>query len=216
MAGHEIKKNKTLLVIGAFLFILTLATFYYAWQNNSGMATATTTMVLVIITGFYAWNTQVQADEMHRQADTMEKQFTLTAKSIKRDRITKEMDLLILPLRAIYKEIEFRGIDENWWAWQYKTGTETNPSAADKFRNAVDSVDQNKYLAPRNLYPLIDDFIVQLRNMKKNDEVLRGLLKRAAKNLYYNDGNLVEKRYQDLTTELQALDNGDGNSPGDI
>ena len=51
--------------------------------------------------------------------------------------------------------------------------------------------------------------------MKQNDEVLRGLIEGATKNIYYNEDNLIEKRYQDLKLELQALDSCEGDNPGD-
>ena len=93
---RKIEDAKKLSAFGTIVAILALATLIYAWQNNPGMATATATMVLVIITAFYAWNTHLQvksmseqaglireqASEMHRQADTMENQFTLVAKNI--------------------------------------------------------------------------------------------------------------------------------------
>jgi hypothetical protein len=218
---REIKEAKILSYIGTLVIVLTLATFYYACQNNSSMITATVTTILVVITGYYAWNTHLQVEsmgdqikEMRRQNDTMEKQFSLTDKKIKRDRISKEMDLLILPLETIKREIESIGIDKNWWRLQYKTVTETNPTTADRFRNAVNSIAQNKYLAPRILYPLIDDFIVRLRDMRQNDAEHQELLKKATENLYYGEGGLVEQRYHELTIELQALDNEEGTSPG--
>ena len=62
--GRRIKDAKTLSVIGTLVIIPVLATLLYAWQNNSGMVTATATIVLVIITGFYAWNTHLQGETM--------------------------------------------------------------------------------------------------------------------------------------------------------
>jgi hypothetical protein len=191
--------------------MLVLATFYYVWQNNSGMATATATMVLVIITGFYAWNMHLQVETMSKQADAMEKQFTLTTKNIKRDRITKEMNLLILPLKTIYREIESRGIKGDWWELYLPMPNPTNSMAVEKFINAVDVVDQHKYLAPERLYPLIDDFIKQLKNIKtssdvSSQEVLQGKTRALFESKNENKGGMVEERYNDITTEMRSLD----------
>jgi hypothetical protein len=45
----------------------------------------------------------------------MKSQFNLAAKNIKRDRIEKEIDLLILPLKTIFSQIDSRGIDKDFW-----------------------------------------------------------------------------------------------------
>jgi hypothetical protein len=213
------------LIIAPFIAILTLATFAYAWQNNSGMATATATIILVIITGYYAWNTHKQVvtmdeqanlvrdqlTEMHSQTNTMKNQFALMVKSVRRDRITKEMELLLLPLKIIYKEIDSRGVD-NWYGVYtgYYKRTSTDRYTAEKFVSTIDSVDLNKYLAPGNLYPLIDEFINRLKDLKRNDDAEhRTKVMIATDNLFYVgvlNGGLVEERYHDLTAELQELD----------
>lgn len=180
----KIKEAMALSVVGTLLIILILATVYFAWQNNSGMATAATTMILVIITGFYAWNTYMQVKTMieqeasirdqsfqlFAQTKTMEKQFDLMFKNIKRDRIAKEMNLLILPLKTIYQEIEFGGVKGDWWKYYNLLANPTNRMTAERFRNAVDVIDQNKYLASKELYPLIDNFIQALKYMKKDSD----------------------------------------------
>jgi hypothetical protein len=73
----------------------------------------------------------------------IEKQFTLVAGNIKRDIITKEMDLLILPLKIIYREIDSRGVDKDWWNSYigYFKRTPTDRIAAEKLVPAVDSAD---------------------------------------------------------------------------
>lgn len=71
---REMTEPKILSIFITLLTILILATLYYALQNNSGMATATATMVLVIITAFYAWNTHLQVEAMQNQVSTMEGQ----------------------------------------------------------------------------------------------------------------------------------------------
>ena len=43
----------------------------------------------------------------------------------------------------------------------------TDHVAYDRFNRAVDSIDQNKYLAPRNFYPFVDEFIIRLNEVKK-------------------------------------------------
>jgi hypothetical protein len=56
----------------------------------------------------------------------------------KRDRITKEMDLLISPLRTVYHEIESRGIDSNWWELNFDIiHTQTDYIAAQRFMHAI-------------------------------------------------------------------------------
>lgn len=84
----NVKGAKTLLFAITLIIILTIATIIYAWKNKSGMATAMATMVLVVITGYYAWNTREQSAEMRRQANIMENQFTLETRNIKRNIIT--------------------------------------------------------------------------------------------------------------------------------
>jgi hypothetical protein len=51
MDRHKIKEAITVWIIFVIL-VLAVLTIYYSFQKDSGMATATTTMVLVIITGF--------------------------------------------------------------------------------------------------------------------------------------------------------------------
>jgi len=224
------KEAMTLFFVGMILVVLILATVYFAYQNNSGMATATTTMVLVIITGFYAWNTYKQVKTMIEQEEairdqsfqlftqtkTMEKQFDLMFKNIKRDRITKEMNFLILPLKTIYQEIEIRGVKGDWWTYYNLKATRTNRMRAERFRNSVDVVDQNKYLASKELYPLIDNFIQALKCIRKNsDENYKVILENATNALFvsktktemfYLNGGLVEERYNDITKKMQQLD----------
>lgn len=216
----KMKEAFALSFLSAVIVILAEATFLYSLRQESGMATATATMILVVITGFYAWNTHiqiksmdVQANLIREQTDVMKGQFDLATKGIKRDIIEKEIDLLILPLKIIYSEIDSKGIDKDWWAlYTQHRMKNANPDAYTKFDHAVYSVDQNKYLAPKNLYPLIEDFITRLKNMKKSDgdnTEHKEALNKATKELYYKGnrkGGLVEERHQELTTELQALE----------
>lgn len=232
---HKIKEANMFSCMGSFVIFLTFAALYYAVQKNSDMVTATVTTILVIITGYYAWNTHLQVEsmsdqarligvqiaEMHKQTETMEKQFTLTDKNIKRDRIIKELDLLILPLKAIYRRIESKGINTEWWdLYTTQRGATQHPVDRAKFESEVDIVDQNKYLATRDLYSLIERFIIQLRDMKRNnDDQHQELLKKATEDLYYREkanGGYVEARFEELTTELQALDNKEGKNEEDL
>ena len=233
---HKIKEATTLSCIGSLVLFLTLAMLYYAFQKDSGMVTAIVTMILVIITGYYAWNTRLQVEsmgdqarlirdqlgEMRKQNDTREKQFTLMDKNIKYDRITKEMDLLILPLMTIYQREKSRGTSGKWWNWYSNIKTSTDPISEAKFRDAIDNVEQNRYLATKTMYPLIDKFILRLRDMKRSEDAeFQKLLQEATTDLYYKtkagrellvDGGFVGERYYELAAELQALDNIEGKS----
>ncbi|MFA6371710.1 MAG: hypothetical protein WCW68_03705 [Methanothrix sp.] len=71
---HKVNQAITLSIYGTFIIDLILLTVYYMCQNNSGMATATTTMILVIITAFYTWNTHLQVESMTEQADLIRSQ----------------------------------------------------------------------------------------------------------------------------------------------
>ena len=189
---RKFKGARILSIISTFIIILTFITLIYSLQNNADMATATATMILVVITGFYAWNTHIQvasmdeqahlirdqADRMKEQVAEMQSQTQLTrsqyelaVNALKRERIEKEMDLLILPLKTIYLQIDSRGIDSEWWGWYtHHRRQATDPDAYDKFNFAVQSIDQNKHIAPKDLYPFIDEFIARLRDMKRSDD----------------------------------------------
>ena len=69
------------------------------------------------------------------------------------------MDLLILPLKTIYQEIDSKGIEGNWWKLILDLNF-NHPDDANKFKSAVDIADQYKYLAPYRIYSLIDEFIL--------------------------------------------------------
>lgn len=132
-------------------------------------------------------------------------------RQIKRDRITKEMDLLILPLMAAFREIDSRGVDSKWW--ELYTGPMTNPVAAQRFRDAINNIEQHKYLAPEKLRRLIDEFMLRLRDMERGNDSLnignfQPKLVRATNNLYYSvnvKGGLIEIRSYELTKELDSL-----------
>jgi hypothetical protein len=148
---------------------------------------------------------------MHIQTEIMKGQFELTVKDLKRARIEKEMDLLILPLKNIFRQIDSIGVDNNWWGlYVYYRRQAMDPIAYDRFNYAVQSIDQNKYLAPKNLYPLVDEFVIRLMDMKRSDDAQhKEPLIKATKDLYYEEdrkGGLVEERFLELTAELQALE----------
>ena len=89
----------------------------------------------------------------------------------------------------------------------------TNPVAAQRFRDAVNSIEQYRYLAPEKLRRLIDEFLLGLRDMERGKDSLNivdfqlGLVT-ATKRLYYSvnvKGGLVEERSYELTKELDSL-----------
>jgi hypothetical protein len=121
----------------------------------------------------------------------------------KRDRITKEMDLLISPLMIVYQEIQLRGKETAWWKLNFgEMHIQTNPIAAQRFRGAINSIDQYKYLAPENLRQLISDFILKLKDMERGKDSgnlfdLKTQLIAATNALYYSTnvmGGLVEHK----------------------
>lgn len=135
----------------------------------------------------------------------------------KRDRINREMDLLILPLKTAYHEIDSRGgIDGLWWELCFgPMRTMTDPVAAQRFRNAVENIDRYRHLAPENLCRLIDEFLVRLNDVKRAKDsgdfgIFQKSLAEATKGLYYNsnvEGGAVEYRYYELTKGLDTLNN---------
>jgi hypothetical protein len=123
------------------------------------------------------------------------------------------MDLLILPLKTIYQEIESKGIDGGWWdLYLGPMGTKTDKIAAEKFRDAVEKVDRYKFLAPEKLYPLIDKFILGLKDIRRSkDATFQQALVKATNNLYSGEnvrGGLIERRYYELKKELDSLNKG--------
>jgi hypothetical protein len=135
-------------------------------------------------------------------------------RQIKRDRITKEMDLLILPLLIAFREINSRGVESEWWNLYYSPmRTMTNPVAAQRFRDAVKSIEQYRYLAPEKLRRLIDEFLLRLRDMERGKDSgnigdFQQELVSSTKKLYYSinvEGGLVEQRSYELTKELDTL-----------
>lgn len=137
-----------------------------------------------------------------------------TQKQVKRDRISREIDYLIIPLKTAYQEIDSRGINGNWWElYLGPIRTKTDPVATEKFRDSVDSIDQYRYLAPENLRLLIDEFLLRLNDMRREEDALNlGDLQKSlvtsAKNLYYGNnmrGGPVEVRYYELSKEMEGL-----------
>lgn len=137
------------------------------------------------------------------------------SRQAKRDRITKEMDFLISPLMIAYREIESRGKDGDWWILYFGdlSQFQTDQIAAQRFREAVKSIDQYKYLAPERLRILINEFVLRLKDMERGEDpgnlhTFRNRLIEATNNLYYGTnvmGGLVEHRYYELTQGLDAL-----------
>lgn len=56
-------------VIFALVFVLSVVTLYYAVTPNPDMVTAMATVILVVITGYYAWNTRQQVNAMKVQTE---------------------------------------------------------------------------------------------------------------------------------------------------
>jgi hypothetical protein len=185
---------------GAVIAICSILAIYYAavlgsWWNGliitvwAQNGTAIGTLVLAFVT---YWTL--------RSADRQRK----------RDRLAREMESLILPLLKIYRELDSRGFNSDWWNL-YITPLETQPDrvAAEKFREAIEKIDENKYLAPKELRRRINDFLLKLMDMKRS--VQQGFLQEliaATKNLYEVDGvkgGFVERRAYELTKELDSL-----------
>jgi len=231
---RKVREPMIFSIITELIIVLMILTFIFSLHNDSGMATMTATMILVVITGFYAWNTYIQVEaldgqaklikqqsddlgkqvvEMQKQTEFMKKQFDLANNMVKRDKIQKEIDLLIFPLMTISKEIDSKGIEGDWWWFQISNrGTAVDKDAFDRFHEAIYSIDHNKHLAPKKLLLLIDEFVIQLKYMKKSDNQNREQIKKdliiATKNLYYKgdlptDG-LVKRRFDELNEELQT------------
>lgn len=127
------------------------------------------------------------------------------------DRYTKELNLLIVPLRTIY-EIGPRQGEPGWWnLFVHPTVTTTQDHVtAAKLINAVDSADQNNYRASGDLYFKINTFLMRLKDMKRDEDAqFQKQLAQATEHLYTGgnvSGGLVEIRYDELKKELESLD----------
>jgi len=186
-------------------------------MDSIGIAQVISAAVLAYLTYLLWRSTNAYSKQVEIQTKLMERTLQYNTIESKREVITKEMDLLILPLMTIFKEIDLRGIDIYWNLYTaYFKRNATDPKAAEKFVSTVDCVDQHKYLAPTKLYPLIEDFVAQLRYMKISDSAeSQKVLRKATEKLYFKKsdsellgvaGGLVAERYYELTEELQALD----------
>ena len=151
-----------------------------SWLNNNGSAvTAFATVILVIITAHYAKSTKDMLNEQK--------------KIMKKERLIKEMDKLVSPLKANIQEgdIFIKG------APGYKAN---NSVVIQNFFSFWDEIKRNKYLAPEYLRSALDDYLKNTSNTVGGnpDEPY----KQAQKKLY----DAIEKRYTELITELSALE----------
>lgn len=136
----------------------------------------------------------------------------------KRDRIAKEMDYLIVPLKDVYDAIDSQGgIDSKWWfLYTAQLGgpfstIDKDREQAREFRETIKKIEKYKYLAPEKLYNKIYTFLLRLNEMKRSqDAEFRECLRIATDDLFgkvkrgefYVKGGLVEERYYELTKEL--------------
>jgi hypothetical protein len=132
-------KAKAIAIIAALLLLSYMAIVFPAgWMSLNSISTIAEICV-AIGTLALALATYGFARDVRRQT--------------KRDRINREMDLLISPLRTTYHEIDSRGGSDGPW-WELCFGPmriKTDPAATQRFRDAIKSIDQYKHLAPEDL-----------------------------------------------------------------
>jgi FtsH-binding integral membrane protein len=57
---RRVRGARILSIISTLIVILSFSTLACYLQNDAAMTTAMATMILVVIAGFYAWNTHIQ------------------------------------------------------------------------------------------------------------------------------------------------------------
>jgi len=151
-----------------------------SWLNNNGSAvTAFATVILVIITAHYAKSTKDMLNEQK--------------KIIKKERIIKEMDKLVAPLKAKINEGDiFMKGDPNYKA--------SNSVVIQFFFSFWDEIKRNKYLAPEYLRSALDNYLLNTSNTVRDNPDEPYI--QAQEKLY----DAVEKRYTELIAELSVLD----------
>jgi hypothetical protein len=133
-----------------------------------GGAQVITAAVLAYLTYLLWKSTSAYSKQVEIQTKLMDNELKHDIIRSKRDIITKEMDLLILPLMTVYHEIDSRGFESDWWILYIgPLATMTDPVTAAKFRDALKSIDQYKYLAPEDLRRSIEEFLLRLNGMKR-------------------------------------------------
>jgi len=176
-----------------------------------GVAQVITAAVLAYLTYLLWKSTSAYSKQVEIQTKLMGNELQHDIIRSKRDIITKEMDLLILPLMTVYHEIDSRGFESDWWKLYIgPMATKTDPVTTEKFRDAVKSIDQYKYLAPEELRQLIEEFLLCLNGMKRSaDGSFRGHLLSATNGLFgvvnNTKGGLPMQREYELTKELDLL-----------
>jgi hypothetical protein len=170
---EKAKQNKIACFLLILALILSLAAFYDVLQNKSDMATAMATMVLVVITGFYAWNTHLQIETMkeqtertvaamgdqvnatNRQASTMAEALNVEQLVKKRERLEKELRGIVGPLYNNKDELIL------FLPQRHNNERERMRLGYDLFWQKIKD---NKYLIPDNLEALLTNLMLVIEN----------------------------------------------------
>ena len=154
------------------------------WSQSDGIFTATivlaiATVALVIITAHYAKSTRDMLNEQK--------------KIMKKERLIKEMDKLVGPLKA--------NIDEGDIFTKGSPGNKaSNSVVVQNFFSFWGEIKRNKYLAPEDLRSALDNYFKNTSHTVSDNPDEPYI--QAQEKLY----DAVEKRYTELIIALSALE----------
>lgn len=203
--------------------------WYYTWLRN--WSPIILGVFQLVFAAALAWltkklwdSTRAYSEQVRIQTEIMERKLKQDVNQSIHDRLTKEIDLLISPLKTICRDIYLtRGIEDNWWELYLRRDiylpklNPTDQMAMERFRNAVDAVDQYKYLAPQKLYLRIVEFIFWLKEMERcGNTNAQESLQKATRALFESEKRYkkfyslqcgdIEERHQEITKIMQSLD----------
>jgi len=186
------------------------------WTMAQTVANAVLTIVLILITTYYAWQTHGQSVTMANQLKEMRRDHNI-------EKLSKEMELLIEPLYSIFRKypsmIEYMafpwlrkkgvpsGQGESEYDYTNYTKKEHYPQMYELLyepeAKMIDIMRSYQYLAQADLKLLIKAFLASYPYGKQSnyDDIYKSLTDTSAK-----IDTLVKSRYDKITDELNELE----------
>jgi hypothetical protein len=180
------------------------------------MATAMATMVLVVITGFYAWNTHLQIETMKEQTEKTVNAMEDQVNAINRQALTMAEALNVEQLvkKRERLEKELRGIVGILYNNKDNLILFLPPivnNEGKRMRAGYDlfwqKVKDNKYLIPNNLETLLNNLMLVIENYPENEKSIgpEGYNKMRVQHI---DDLMVPlgRRHEELERQIQEIE----------
>lgn len=175
------------------------------------------TLALVGVTAYYAREVGVQTGLIRKQTNTL-------FKAAQRDRLEKELNLLITPIEHL---INYAQVNPYYWNWHdaitlRDEGLDRVYIKINKISNEIDNILCYKYLGPAYLQAAISAYERDLMILERNrgrfsaslDELEKlgetAIIKQAYETLMKTQAILLgeaKKRYTEIQSELKSLEN---------